>query len=177
MLPIWTAIKCALLEAASERRVDGRTHDHELAEQWEAIAAAPQPGTAGEIEGETRAAFCARRAGAMLALTYDEDDPAATLRDALADLRHCADAHGLPFAAEDRCAHDNYSAEVTDTGAVLFGATDRFAARVEDLKVGRDTDMLVVIERLATQVEQMQPSFDDGDGAIQAALDAAAPYR
>lgn len=38
-------------------------------------------------------------------------------------------------------------------------------------------EMKRVINRLAHEIEQMQPSFDDADGSIQAALDAAEKYR
>lgn len=54
-------------------------------------------------------------------------DWAATVTDALADLRHLCDTHGLDFGKCDRLAYDHYLAERHATDAEAQDTERRFA--------------------------------------------------
>lgn len=67
----------------------------------------------GMIDDDVATRCAERMEGLLAQLGADTgaDTPDALLRDALGDLRHFADRHGLDFAHEDRAAHEVYLEE------------------------------------------------------------------
>ena len=76
-----------------------------------------EQGTVQEVEGEPRGTFCARRMMAALSSAFEESDAETLLENALADLRHFADANELSFADADKKAQAMYAQEVHDDRA------------------------------------------------------------